>query len=140
MTRRCISESSAKYRAWRYGQMAETLCAWSLRLRGDTILARQFRVPAGEIDIVARRGRVVAFVEVKARELGTTLEALRPRQRRRIVRAAEAFLQRHPTHGRLDTRFDVMSVDRWRLPRHFTNAWRVDDEPTGGARPTGAWH
>ncbi len=129
-----MNKPSSKYRAWRYGQTAETLCAWWLRVRGYTIVARQFRVPAGEIDIVARRGRVIAFVEVKARDQGAALEALRPRQRRRIVRAAEAFLQRNPALARLDARFDVMSVERWRPPRHLANAWRVDDEPVTGMR------
>lgn len=135
-----MSQPSARYRAWRYGQTAETLCAWWLRLRGYAILARQFRVPAGEIDIIARRGRVIAFVEVKAREHGATLEALRPHQRRRIVRAAQAFLQRNPALSRLDARFDVMSVERWRAPRHFAGAWRVDDEPVAGAGRRRAWH
>ncbi len=59
--------TDSKRRAWRFGRNAETLCAWVLRLKGYQIVARDFRVPVGEIDIVARRGRTLAFIEVKAR-------------------------------------------------------------------------
>ncbi|HYM02295.1 MAG TPA: YraN family protein, partial [Stellaceae bacterium] len=59
--------TAAKRRAFRRGQLAELLCLWHLRLRGYRILARRFRVPTGEIDLIARRGGVVAAIEVKAR-------------------------------------------------------------------------
>ncbi|MFQ5985516.1 MAG: YraN family protein [Alphaproteobacteria bacterium] len=110
--------------AYRFGLHAEGLCAWRLRLKGYRILARRFRVGAGEIDIVARRGRVVAFVEVKARREAGGEEALTPRQRARIVRAAEAFLARRPELAGLDLRFDVMLVRPWGPPRHLCDAWR----------------
>jgi putative endonuclease len=100
------------------------LCVWHLRLRGYRILARGYRVPVGEIDIVARRGSVVAAIEVKARDsLAAAGEAIAPRQRRRVARAFEQFLAAHPQHGGLTLRFDVMLVARGRLPRHVSNAW-----------------
>lgn len=117
-----------KRHAWRYGRLAETLCAWHLRLRGYQILARGYRVHVGEIDIVARRGNLVAIIEVKARR--TQEEAaysLTQRQRQRIIRAAEAFLQSHPECAGLDVRFDLMLVSPRRLPFHMTGAWRIDD-------------
>jgi len=98
---------------------------WFLRLRGYRVLARRFRVPVGEIDIVARRGSVVAFVEVKARpSADAALESLTPRQRRRIARAALAFLQARPGLEMLVLRFDLVLVTPWRLPRHLEDAWR----------------
>jgi len=116
-----------KRRAWQFGRNAETLCAWVLRLKGYQILARDFRVPVGEIDIVARRHRTLAFIEVKARADAPVVEALTPRQRRRIVRAAEAFVRARRAYAAFDMRFDVMLVRRRGWPRHLVNAWRADD-------------
>jgi len=99
-----------------------------LRLRGWRILASGWRCPSGEIDIVARRGRVLAIVEVKARpDLAGAAGAITPRQRRRLARAAESFLAARPDLAGLDIRFDVMTVEKGRLPRHLPSAWRVDD-------------
>jgi putative endonuclease len=118
----------ARRRAWQRGRIAETICVWYLRLRGYRILARGHRVPVGEIDIVARRGRVVAAIEVKARDsMAAASEAITPRQRRRVARAFEQFLAAHPQHGGLTLRFDVMLVARGRLPRHVSNAWLVGE-------------
>ncbi len=114
-------------RARRFGRLAEALCAWHLRLRGYRILARGFRVPVGEIDIVARRGRILAMVEVKARDdLGAATEAVDRRQRRRVLRAAGAFLAARPACAGLYVRFDVMAVRPWRLPLHLRDAWREE--------------
>src|SRR3954467_9909791 len=80
-------------RARRRGDLAEFLCRVHLRLRGWRIVARDWRCPAGEIDIVARRGNVLAIVEAKARPPpADAASAITPRQRRRIARAASAFL------------------------------------------------
>ena len=103
------------------------LCLWHLRLHGWRILARDWRCPSGEIDILARRGKVLAVIEVKSRgEIGIAAAALAPRQRRRIARAAEAFLSSRPDLAVLDLRFDLMLVAPRRLPRHWSDAWRVD--------------
>lgn len=113
--------------AWQRGRRAETLAAWWLRLKGYRILARGFRVGAGEIDLIARRGRLVALVEVKARAgLAEAGEAVSRRQKERIGRAAEAFLQRHPHLGELDLRFDVVLIAPRQWPRHISDAWRED--------------
>ncbi len=114
-----------KRRAWAFGRLAEGLCAWHLRARGYRILARRFRTPVGEIDIVARRGNTLAVVEVKARaDLPTAMDSLRPRQRYRIIRAAEAFIAARPALAGMDVRFDVMVVVPWRPPAHIQDAWR----------------
>lgn len=108
------------------GLRAETLAALLLRLKGYRVLARRYPAPVGEIDIVARRGRTLAFVEVKARpSLELALEAIRPFQRARIQRGAEAFLSRHPHLAGLDLRFDAVLVVPGRRPLHMTNAFEA---------------
>lgn len=111
--------------AVRRGRRAELLCLWHLRLRGYRILAQRYRVAQGEIDLIARRGRVIAAIEVKARaDEETAANALLVRQRRRIARAISHFLATRPDLAALDLRFDVMLVMPRRLPRHLPDAWR----------------
>ncbi len=116
-----------RQRAERRGRLAEWLCVWHLRLRGWRIVARGWRCPAGEIDILARRGKILAVIEVKSRgNLAVAAAALPPRQRRRITRAAEAFLLVHPELAGLGLQFDLMLLAPRRLPRHLRSAWRAD--------------
>lgn len=113
--------------AQEWGHRAETLSAWILRVKGYRILGRRVKTAAGEIDLVARRGRVLAFVEVKARrDMDQALHALGMIQRRRIQRAAGIWLARHPEFAALQWRFDVMLVVPGHLPRHLPDAWRDD--------------
>ncbi|MBC8157866.1 MAG: YraN family protein [Rhodospirillales bacterium] len=113
--------------AWRFGLFAEHLAAALLRLKGYRILATRFKTTVGEIDIVARRADLIAFVEVKARaDLAAAADALGPRQRQRIERAALAFMARHPHMAGQFMRFDVILVTAWKLPRHIIDAWRPD--------------
>lgn len=114
-----------KRRAERYGRSAEFLAVAALRLKGYRILARRFRSPQGEIDIVARRGRLLAIVEVKARaDRDSAVLALTLGQRLRIERAAQALVARHPQLAVCDLRFDLMLVGRGRWPRLIADAWR----------------
>jgi putative endonuclease len=116
-----------RQQALRRGRFAEWLCLWHLRLHGWRILSHGWRCPSGEIDILARRGRVLAVIEVKSRaEFGAAATALAPHQRRRIARAAEAFLSSRPDLTGLDLRFDLMLVAPFGLPRHWRDAWRAD--------------
>ena len=104
----------------RFGLRAEILAALWLRLFGWRIVARGFRGGGGEIDIAARRGRVLAIVEVKARQTEREAAfALSPRQRGRIVRAARALIAKNPALGRLDVRFDVILMRPGAIPRHI---------------------
>lgn len=115
----------ARLRANRRGRGAETIAAALLRLKGYKILARSYRVPVGEIDIIAGRGSVVAFVEVKARDtLTEALEAVGAQQRTRILRAAEHYVASNPNLQSRDLRFDVIAVLPRRLPKHIADAWR----------------
>ena len=123
-----MAAPSARIDAERRGRFAETLCVWSLRLRGWKVLARRLTgkrgLGVGEIDIVAKRGKVIAFIEVKARaRREDALDAVTGAQRLRIARAAEVFLARYPGGESCDIRFDVMTVTRG-LPVHLEDAWR----------------
>ena len=112
--------------AYRRGDRAELLCLWQLRFKGYRIIARRYRTPVGEIDLIARRGSVLAAIEVKARDdFATASEAVSIRQRQRIARALEHFLNFRPDLALLSPRFDVMLVAPRRLPRHLVDAcWR----------------
>ena len=108
-------------KAERGGRRAERLAAWWLRLKGWHILGMRVRTPVGEVDLIARRGKVLAFIEVKARatEADAAL-ALDEYRLRRVMRAVEALLPRYMRDG--DTvRLDAMFIVPWRLPRHMTN-------------------
>lgn len=114
-------------RAYLRGLRAEALAAWYLRLKGYRIIAERYRTNVGEIDLVALRGKVVAFVEVKARDDETTAgEAVTEAGQRRIARAAAVYLQQHQRLAGFERRFDVIAILPWRRPRHLTNAF---DEP-----------
>ena len=110
--------------AFRVGLSAESRAAALLIAKGYRIVARRFRTPVGEVDIVARRGAVLIFVEVKARmRLDDAAEAVTDRGKRRIVAAAEAWLAQHPDDVNRDIRFDAVLVAPRRLPRHIEAAF-----------------
>jgi putative endonuclease len=116
-----------RQRAWRRGWWAETLCAIVLRLRGYRIMSRRLRTPVGEIDILARRGRTLAVIEVKARDdFASAAESITDRQKQRLIRAAGWVVSGRPDLAALDMRFDVMLVAPRRMPRHVVDAWRAD--------------
>lgn len=108
----------------RDGRRGEGMAAWYLRLKGWRVLARRVRTPRGEVDIVARRGRTVAFVEVKwrgsAAALATAIDAHRLR---RVAAAAEALAPRFARAGD-DIRIDVLLLAPKRWPQHIVNAWQ----------------
>src|SRR3954452_24793291 len=107
--------------AFRTGISAETRAVAWLTAKGYRILARRFRSPYGEIDIVARRRNLIAFVEVKARtSIDEAAWAVTPRQQQRICNAAQAWLADHPEHAECELRFDAMLIAPKRLPRHLT--------------------
>lgn len=110
----------ARQAAFRFGLSAESRAALLLVAKGFRIVARRWRSPVGEVDIVARRRRLLVFVEVKARErLEDAAWAVTPYQRRRIIRAAEAWLAAHPEDAARDVRFDAILVAPRTLPQHI---------------------
>lgn len=117
---------NSRVRAYRSGVFAESLVALLLRLRGNRIVARRYKTPVGEIDLVALKGKRLAFVEVKRRKrFEDAAEALPTRARRRIVRAAQYFLAAHPSYNGHDMRFDVVLTAPWSWPRLIEDAFRV---------------
>jgi putative endonuclease len=117
-------DHGARIRAERVGRRAEAFAAWLLRLKGYTILEERFKTPVGELDLVVGRGRTIVFVEVKARTMrDAELEALLAVDQRRVTRAAEYYLARHPDLAQSQMRFDVIFLAPRMWPRHVKNAF-----------------
>ena len=116
--------SPERVAAFRTGLSAESRAAAFLLAKGYRILAKRFRTPHGEIDLVAKRRNLVAFVEVKARaSLDEAAYAVTPRQQGRIINAAQAWLMTHPEHAEFELRFDAILIAPRRLPRHLIAAF-----------------
>lgn len=108
----------------RSGRTAESLAALLLRLKFYRLLERRYKTPVGEIDLIARRGNTIAFVEVKRRpDANAGLAAVTPTAQARLLRAAEAWLARHPEATDCTLRFDVIVVSPRRLPLHLRAAF-----------------
>lgn len=116
-----------RQRAEQRGRRAESLATLWLALKGYRRVATRFRSPVGEIDLVVRRGRVLAFVEVKRRaSRDEAALAVTPAARQRLLRAAEAFVGRHPEAAGLTLRFDLVLITPRRLPLHVVDAFGTD--------------
>lgn len=105
------------------GRRGERIAGWWLRLKGWRILDRRVRTPAGEVDLVAKRGNLIAFVEVKMRATAAELDfAIDERRLARVAAAAEYLMPRYATAGE-DIRVDVILLAPGTRPRHIENAW-----------------
>ena len=114
----------ARVAAFQTGLSAESKASAYLIAKGYRILARRFRTPYGEIDIVARRRNLLTFVEVKARaSLDEAAYSVTPQQQQRIVAAAQFWLMTHPEHANFEMRFDVVLIAPKHLPRHLMAAF-----------------
>lgn len=108
------------------GLSAETLALLALMLRGYRPLARRYAAAGGEIDLIVRRGRTVAFVEVKARaSLDAAAGSIDGRKRKRMSRAVRAWLARHPLPPEVTLRADAVLVAPRSWPRHVPNAFEL---------------
>jgi len=118
------SAAPERIAAFQTGLSAETRAAAYLMAKGYRILAKRFKTPYGEIDLVVRRRNLIAFVEVKARsKFDDAAYAVTPRQQKRIIDAAQAWLMAHPEHANFELRFDAMLIAPRRLPRHLPAAF-----------------
>jgi putative endonuclease len=116
--------SPERVAAFNTGLSAESRAAALLMVKGYRILAKRFRTPHGEIDLVAKRRNLIAFVEVKARAtLDEAAFAVTPRQQARIINAAQAWLAAHPEYAEFELRFDAILIAPRRLPRHLLAAF-----------------
>ena len=110
------------------GRAAEMVALWYLRLKGWRLLAHRYTSHAGEVDLVMRRGDVTAFIEVKARKsLDSAVEAVTPRQAKRIAAAARSFLATDGRAALQACRFDIVAVSPYHWPRHIENAFEGAD-------------
>jgi putative endonuclease len=144
-----MPRTRSRQRAYLSGRRAERIACWLLRFKGYRILAVNWRCPAGEVDILARRGQVLAAIEVKRRAGGlaagesagdAALFAISPHQQRRVARAAEVFATRRADCRDLELRLDAITVTEptsgpwawaarflhWGWPRHFPAAWQAE--------------
>jgi putative endonuclease len=110
-----------------FGLTAESIAALLLCLKGYAILDRRFMVSGGEIDLIAKKGGTIAFVEVKARaDLEIAAISIDATKRRRIARAARVWLARNPWAAGLTLRGDAIFVAPRRLPRHTPSAYKLE--------------
>ena len=122
-----IERTKRRRSAHALGLKAESIAALLLLFKGYSILARRFAVSGGEIDLIARRGGSIAFVEVKARgDLDSAASSIGGVKRRRIARAARVWVARNPWAAGLTLRGDAVFVAPGRLPRHAPSAYRLE--------------
>lgn len=122
-----MATTNDRRQAERRGRFAETIAALYLNLKGYRVVARRFKTPVGELDLVMRRGKTLVFVEVKARRShDEAILAVSPAARRRLLRAADAFIGRHPEAAALTLRFDVVALAPRRMPQHLVDAFGTD--------------
>jgi putative endonuclease len=113
-----------RVKAFQLGLSAESRAAMLLVAKAYRILARRWKTPFGEIDIVARRRQTLVFAEVKARDnIDDAVEAVTERTKERIIRAAEMWLAHRPEYGNAEIRFDVILVAPGKIPKHIVNAF-----------------
>jgi putative endonuclease len=107
-----------------FGRRGEDIAAWYLRSKLYRVVARRYKTPLGEIDLIVRRFGVTVFVEVKTRQRRQDeLDALLHVNRRRLVRAAQFYLTRNPRVAETPMRFDVIFLAPFSWPRHVRNAF-----------------
>ena len=124
--------SPKRKKAYWWGQGAEWVAMVLLILKGYRILDRRFKCKVGEIDLIAQKGQVLCFIEVKARKhKRDALEALSFHQRQRIISAAQWYLakcsnEKFTAQQDISCRFDLMAVEPWRIPTHVIDAWQTE--------------
>lgn len=114
-----------RIRAELRGRQAERIAALWLILKGYSILAGNYRCHCGEIDLIAAKRGVLAFVEVKyRRDLAAARAAVSDTNWQRISQSASYWAPTHPIADTLDWRYDLIAICPWRRPYHFTDFWR----------------
>ena len=117
-------KNASRQKFERRGRRAELIAAAYCICRGFRILARRYKAPMGEIDLIVRRGNKVLFIEVKRRAtIDLAIEAVTPRAQHRICKAAAHFFSRNPALARSQVRYDIIAVAPWRFT-HIKDAWR----------------
>ncbi|MGH1420235.1 MAG: YraN family protein [Hyphomonas sp.] len=118
----------ARKRAEQRGRRSETFAALFLRLKGYKILEMRAKTPLGEVDIIAQRGRVICFIEVKARKTrDNAAHAVPPHNWQRIGQAADFWMKRRQQYADYGWRYDLIAIGQRQWPLHITDAWRPGD-------------
>ena len=118
---------ASRREAWRRGHRSEFVASAWLVLKGFTILERRHLAHGGEIDLVARRGRLLVFVEVKQRsDIEAASLSITAQKRARLGRAVRQYLGRNPWASALTLRGDAVFLAPWRWPRHVPDAFPLD--------------
>ena len=119
-----MSQKNDRRKAYLRGHRAEHLAALALWLKGYRILARRFKTPVGEVDLIVRKEDVISFVEVKARATEqAALDSISFSSQKRISAAGDWWLSQQKDFAELSWRYDVVAVLPWRWPKHFTSVW-----------------
>jgi putative endonuclease len=123
--------TNKRKRAENAGRFAEIFAALALQLKGYVILARRVKTGRGEVDLIARRKNVLAFIEVKMRSrVVDPARVLSPTQMQRIINGATGWVSQRPWARDCVWRFDLIVVTPWRWPKHVPDAWRPSNDPT----------
>lgn len=108
------------------GLRAEKLAALLMRLKGYKIEKTRFKTPVGEVDLIARRGNTLVFIEVKLRQTkDAAAYAISESSKQRISKAASYYLMRHPEMQHLNCRFDAILIVPPFFIKHLDNVWNV---------------
>jgi len=127
MTRK-IDPKHTRQKRHRAGQRAEAVAAFYLNLKGYHIVARRYKSPHGEIDLIAKRARRIIFVEVKYRQTyEEAAHSISAHQRGRIVRAAKFWLAQNASAPYEQLSFDALLLVPWRWPHHLQNAFNENE-------------
>lgn len=119
-----VPKSTSRQKAQKYGLFAETLAVFALRLKGYKIVERNFKTKLGEIDIIARKGDLVAIVEVKARKsLQASIDGVGYQSTQRIENAADLWLAKQKDAHLISMRFDIIAVQPRKWPVHIKDAF-----------------
>lgn len=141
-----IRPRKTRAQAEQAGRKAEQFAALALQLKGYVIVARRAKNVRGEVDLIARRGKVLAFIEVKMRQkTSDPATILTPAQMQRIINGATGWAAGRPWTRNCQWRYDFVLVTPWRWPLHLRDAWRPHADPTlesgtkgGNVRPMSA--
>ncbi|WP_120498308.1 YraN family protein [Kiloniella sp. EL199] len=121
-----LLQKNSKRNSYKTGRYAELFSVWYLRCKGYQILSKNYKTRVGEIDLIARKKKLICFVEVKKRQnLEMASQAISQKQQIRIIHAAEYFLKQNPQYQDFAQRFDAVLIGATVFPYHIKNAWQV---------------
>ncbi len=116
-------KNKLKSKAYYFGFIAEILAIIYLTFKFYDVIAKRFKSPFGEIDIIAKKNNQLIFIEIKARRDTSSMDFISKRQQSRITQAAQYFLLKSRKYQGYNIRFDAIIMNRYFWPKHFKNYW-----------------